>query len=80
MEKSSTNNIEPLATMLKLLESVIKNRKLDRQHHRDEMEKFFNYLCQGKDLLSVYERRDAQIKDEDWDKAFKDFKAFMNLE
>jgi hypothetical protein len=80
MEIKGTNKTEPLAKMLKLLETVIKKRKLDRQHHRDEMEKHFTYLCQGKDLLNVYERRNAGITDEEWNNSFLVFKKYLSLE
>jgi hypothetical protein len=78
MEKNSTDNIlVPLRRVLTLLETVIKARKLDREHHKDEMEKHFAYLCQNNDLLEVYERRAAGVKDEEWTQAVEDFRKMM---
>lgn len=72
-------NIEPVANLLKLLEKVISGRNLDRQHHRDEFEKMFSYLLQGKDMVDAYERRNAGIEDEQWDKAKVEFKKCLKI-
>jgi hypothetical protein len=80
MEKSSTNTILlPIRRVLTLLESVIKARKLDRQHHKDEMEKHFGFLCQNNDLLDVYERRAAGVSDEDWFGALADLNKLVTM-
>lgn len=60
-KKSSLRNI------LELVEIVVKKRKLSRPHHRDEVEKYLNFLLQGRDVFSPHERRNAGITDESWD-------------
>lgn len=72
-------NIEPVAKLLRLLEQVILTRQLDRQHHRDEFEKMLKYLLQGKDMLDVYERRNAGVDDETWESAVTEFKKCLKI-
>lgn len=79
MEAKGAFNIEPIAKMLRLIERVIKTRELDRQHHRDEFEKHFNYLLQGKDTLNPYERRQAGVTDEEWEAAKEEFKLCLKI-
>lgn len=55
--------------VLRMIEKVILLNELDRQHHRDEVEKHWSFILQYKDMLDVYEIRRAGILDEDWEKA-----------
>lgn len=55
--------------VLRMIEQVILLNELDRQHHRDEVEKHWSFILQYKDMLDVYEIRRAGIIDEDWEKA-----------
>lgn len=57
---------EAIIQMARLIESVIEKRRLDREHHRDETEKYLIYLSQGFDKISPYERRNAGINDQQW--------------
>lgn len=79
MENKNSFNIEPVSNMLRLIEKIILVRNLDRQHHRDEFEKHFSYLLQGKDMIDVHERRAAGITDQDWEKTTQEFKACLKL-
>jgi hypothetical protein len=59
--------------VLRLIEKVINLNGLDRQHHRDEVEKHWSFMLQYKDMLDIYEIRRAGIVDEEWEKAKNEF-------
>ena len=73
-------NLKPISKIIRLIETVIRRRMLDRLHHKDEVEKYFSYLCQHRDLLSVYERRAAGVQDEEWKIAVKEFNEVIRKE
>jgi hypothetical protein len=66
---------ESAKKVLELIEKTIKLRQLDRQHHRDEVEKHWSIILQGQDLMDIYQIRRAGITDEEWESAKKDFFA-----
>jgi hypothetical protein len=68
-----------LRAILELVEIVVKNRKLSRPHHRDEVEKYLNFLLQGRDLFSPHERRNAGVSDELWDQRLMSFQSTFGL-
>ena len=59
--------------VLRMIEKVVSIKGLDRQHHRDEVEKHFSFLLQYKDLLDVYDIRTAGITDAEWHLAKDNF-------
>jgi hypothetical protein len=59
--------------VLRMVEKVVTLKGLDRQHHRDEVEKYFSFLLQYKDLLDVYDIRKAGISDAEWQLAKENF-------
>lgn len=68
-----------LRAILELVEVVVKNRKLKRPHHRDEVEKYLNFLLQGRDLFSPHERRNAGVSDQLWNQRLSEFKNTFGL-
>ena len=79
METKGSLNMEAISKMLHMIEKVIKIKDLDRQHHRDEFEKHFSYLIQGKDTINPYERRQAGITDEEWEATKEEFKKCLKI-
>lgn len=64
-----------LKRVLSLIEKVVDRRKLPRSHHRDEVEKYLNFVLQGRDMINPYERRNADVLDEEWEDAVSIFRA-----
>ena len=79
MKKLSADKVFPIINIVESIEKIVGRRKLDKSFHRDEVEKYFSYLLQGKDNLDPYERRDAGVDDETWEKLLKDFNDFLGL-
>lgn len=69
MNPLSEDKRQHIKNLVELIEKVFKYKALDKAHLKDEVEKHFSYICQGKDDLNPYERRDAGIDDETWEKS-----------
>lgn len=80
MKKVSPQQAGPVIEVVTLIEKIIARRRLDKSFHRDEVEKVFSYLLQGKDTMDAYERRDAGVDDAVWNNSIKTMKEFLNLE
>ena len=80
MNKIEGKDREIIYHLVALIEKVIKVQKLDPQFHRDEVEKHFSYILQGKDDINPYERRDAGVTDEEWNKAIQNCRIRLDLE
>jgi hypothetical protein len=78
MNISSLNKakIEPL---LKLANHILKQRNLQKEHHKNEFDKFFICIMQKKDIFDTFERRHAGVSDTEWEKALNDFNDIMGL-
>ena len=79
MKKIKAEQALPVIKVVEYIEKLINRRRIDKAYHRDEVEKHFNYLMQGKDMLDPYERRDAGISDEEWQKAVAEMYKFLGL-
>lgn len=80
MKIANSNLAKPLIDVVDTIEKIVARRKLDKQFHRDEVEKYLSYCLQGQDPLDPYERRDAGFEDEQWNKLMNDLKKFIGLE
>lgn len=65
--------------LLILCEQILHNRNLSKSQLKDEFDKFFNCIIQGRDIFNTYERRNAGVSDEDWDKAKKNFYKSLGM-
>jgi hypothetical protein len=79
MKKITADKALPVIKVVQYLEKIINRRRLDKAFHRDEVEKHFTYLLQGKNMVDPYERRDAGIGDEEWEAALKEMYQFLGL-
>ena len=79
MKKVIPDRAIPVIKMVEAIEAIVNRRKLDKSFHRDEIEKYFSFLIQGKDLIDPYERRDAGISDDQWKKLISDMNKFLGL-
>lgn len=79
MKKIQPEKALPVIKVVEYIEKVVNRRRLDKAYHRDEVEKHFNYLMQGKDMIDPYERRDAGISDDEWQKLVKEMYTFLGL-
>jgi hypothetical protein len=73
------NKKESLRAVLQFIETIVEKRKLSREHHRDEVEKYLNFIIQGRDMINPYERRNAKVSDELWDQAVLKFRKDFGL-
>lgn len=65
---------EKLRPFLVLVERFLKSKKwINQSQFKDEFDKIFNCIIQGKDVVNAFERRDMGISDEEWDQALRDF-------
>lgn len=80
MEKIDDNRKQKVKNLLLLIEKVLKEKFLDEEHLKDEMEKHFSFICQGKDDINPYERRSLGITDKEWQKAISECRRALNLE
>ena len=80
MRKLSEEKRKDVQNLVALIEKVFKDKALDKEHLKDEVEKHFSYICQGKDDLNPYERRDAGIDDKTWKEAIMLCRKALNLE
>ena len=80
MKKLNKEQTISIIKLVELIEKVVGKRLLDAQFHRDEVEKYFMYILQGKDELDPYQRRDAGVSDEEWELRVKEFKKSLKLE
>jgi len=80
MKPANSNLAKPLIDVVETIEKIVSRRKLDKQFHRDEVEKYLAYCLQGQDPVDPYERRDAGVEDVYWDKLMVDLKKFIGLE
>jgi hypothetical protein len=65
--------------LLVLCERILKERSLTQVQLKDEFDKFFNCIIQGKDIFNTYERRNAGITDEEWDSAKQSFYKSLGM-
>ena len=79
MKKIQAEKALPVIKVVEYIEKIINRRRLDKSFHRDEVEKHFNYLLQGKDLIDPYERRDSGIEDKQWEDALAEMYKFLGL-
>lgn len=79
MRELSKDENEPVIKLLEALEKIILVRSLDKEFERDELEKYFSYLLQGRDVISPYERRDAGFDDVLWKDLIKQALLHLNL-
>lgn len=79
MKKVSIEKAQPVLKIVQAIELIVARRQLDKSFHRDEIEKYFNYLIQGKDTIDPYERRDSGVSDESWTKMINDLNVFLGL-
>ena len=80
MKAANSNLAKPLIDVVETIEKIVSRRKLDKQFHRDEVEKYLAYCLQGQDMIDPYERRDAGVEDENWNSLLNDLKKFIGLE
>lgn len=67
-------NKEKIKNFIELAEKVLEKRKsVSITQFQDEVDKFFNCILQGKDIIPTFERRDCGISDEEWDTAKESF-------
>lgn len=69
---------EKTYNILHLAEKYVKYYFPDKDDQREEFEKIFNCLIQKKDIVSPYKRRNIGISDDEWIKAFEEFKQVLN--
>ena len=74
-----SNNKSALRALIFLIEKIVSVRSLSRWHHRDEVEKFLNFAIQGSDMINPYERRNAGVTDDEWNRAVRDFNLSFSL-
>lgn len=79
MKKVSPERASIVIKVVEAIEAIVTRRKLDKSYHRDEVEKYFTYLIQGKDIIDPYERRDAGISDEQWKVLVLSLNKFLGL-
>lgn len=79
MKKITADKALPVIKVVQFLEKIVNRRRLDKAFHRDEVEKHFTYLLQGKNMVDPYERRDAGIGDIEWELAIKEMYQFLGL-
>jgi hypothetical protein len=79
MKKIAAEKALPVIKVVEYLEKIINRRRLDKAYHRDEVEKHFTYLMQGKNMIDPYERRDAGISDDEWEKVVQEMYKFLGL-
>lgn len=80
MEKISKDKNKIMLNVLTLIEQIVSKDKLDAISHKDEVEKYFFNLLNGKDIINVYVRRDAGINDEKWKDAIKELYIFLGIQ
>jgi len=76
MKDISENDFKGL---LVLCEKILNQRNLSNNQLKDEFDKFFNCIIQGRDMFNTYERRNAGVSDEDWDLAKKKFYKSLGM-
>lgn len=79
MKKASPKDFKEVIDIAEAIEKILLRRKLDKEFHRDEFEKYLNGVFQGKDLINPFERRDAGIDDEKWNELLKGLKKLMGI-
>ena len=76
---SAVLNKEKIKNLLKLADQILKQRKLQKEHHRNEFDKFFVCIMQKKDIFNTFERRSAGVSDVEWDNALKEFYEVLGI-
>jgi hypothetical protein len=66
-------NKEKIEKLLKMADQILKTRNLQKEHHRNEFDKFFVCILQKKDIFDTFERRNAGIPDIEWENALNEF-------
>ena len=79
MRLYSTEEIQPVTELMKLIEKVVASRNLEKYHNRTEIEKIFGNLLEGRDTLNPYERRAQGVEDAQWQESIKGSLYFLGL-
>lgn len=80
MEKiKASEKCNYIVNILGLIEIIVSKNKIETSYMKDEIEKYYLNLLEGKDTINVYERRDAGISDANWEKAKKELYTFLGL-
>lgn len=79
MERLSTERRSKVESLLLLIEKVLRSRYQNESYLKDEIEKHFSYIIQGKDDMNPYDRRKSGVTDEDWELKIKECREALNL-
>ena len=79
VKQLSNEEIDPLLSLVIMIEKIVITKLYDKDHHQDEIEKHLSYLMQGEDKINPYERRRCGISDEIWQEVIKRALYFLNL-
>lgn len=79
MRQYSEDESKPLVDLVALIEKVVDSRKLDKYHHREEIEKILFSIFEGNDTLNPYDRREHGVDDYVWQDKIKQALYFLNL-
>ena len=60
---------EKIRPILVLIEQILEDKKLDKEHYKDEFQKIFSCIIQEVDVVNTFERRRAGVTDEQWDES-----------
>ena len=73
------DKIKRLTDILEMIEIIVSKEKLDSAYHKDEVEKYYLQILQGKDVMNTYQRRDAGISDDKWEKALRELYIYIGI-
>jgi hypothetical protein len=73
------DKVKRLTDVLEMIEIIVSKNRFDSSYSKDEIEKFYLKILQGQDDINVYERRDAGISDEKWNKALNELYIYIGI-
>lgn len=76
---SEKEKVKRLTDILEMIEIIVSKNRFDASYTKDEIEKYYFKILQGIDEINVYERRDAGISDERWNKALNELYIYIGI-